>query len=123
MQSQGMARHRGRYWRASEPAAAQPAARAPVSGAEVVHRHLAPPATVAAEAAAALGVTVTPVKLARGAGRTLRGRGVWRGAQNSGAWRSAVVSRGAPDASGARLQPSCSRSHWRRLLTWGNPCG
>src|SRR5207237_5494682 len=94
-----------------------------VSVAEGAHRHPAPPATVAAGAAAALGVTVTPVKPVRGAGHTLRGRGVWRGAQNSGAWRRAVVCRGDPGASGARLQPACSRSHALWFLAWGNPCG
>src|SRR5215813_7747928 len=118
-----MARSHGRYVLASGPAAAQPAARAPVSVAEVAHRCPALPATVAAGATAALGVTVTPVRPGRGAGRTLRGRGVWRGAQNSGAWRSAVVSQGDPDASGARLQPPCSRSRSLRFLAWGNPCG
>src|SRR5215468_10383267 len=118
-----MARYPGRYVLASGPAAAQPAARAPVSVAEVAHQRLAPPATVAAGAVVALGVTVTPVRLVRGAGRTLRGRGVWRGVQNSGAWRSAVVSRGDPGASGARQQPSCSRSHSLWCLAWGNPCG
>src|SRR5215510_3927487 len=118
-----MARYHGRYGLAFGPATAQLAARAPVSVAEVAHQRLAPPATVAAGAVAALGVTMTPVRPGRGAGCTLRGRGVWRGAQNSGAWRSAVVSRGDPGASGARLQPSCSRSHSLRCLAWGNPCG
>src|SRR5215510_2112263 len=118
-----MARSHGRYVLASGPAAAQPAAHAPVSVAEVAHQRLAPPATVAAEAAGALGVTVTPVRPGRGAGRTLRDRGVWRGAQNSGSWRSAEVSRDDPGASRARLQPSYSHSHSRRFLAWGNPCG